>query len=186
MKRLLILFAVIIIGYTANAQDVYSSKNVNIKFFSSAPLEDIEANTANGISVLTTTKNDFVFSVQIKSFTFAKSLMQEHFNENYMESDKYPDAKFTGKINEPVDWKKDGTYSVTVTGKLTIHGVDRDRTIPGKITVKGNNISISSEFDISCTDHKVNIPKLMTEKIAETVKVTVKGDYAPFVKAEKR
>jgi polyisoprenoid-binding protein YceI len=108
--------------------------------------------------------------------------MQEHFNENYMESDKYVDARFSGKVNENIDWKKDGVYNVTVSGKLTVHGVDKDRTIPGTITVKNGIISILTKFDISCKEHGIKIPSMMTEKIAETVAVTVNGAYTPFVK----
>ncbi len=183
MKKLTlsIAFLTVLVGGSL-AQDVQSSKAVNISFFSSAPLEDIEAKTANGTSVITTTKNEFFFLVPIKSFTFKSSLMQEHFNENYMESDKYPDARFSGKVNENIDWKKDGSYSVTVSGKLTVHGVEKDRTIPGTITVKNGNISINSKFDILCKEHGIKIPSMMSEKIAENVAVTVNGSYTPYVK----
>ncbi len=183
MKKLILSVALIVAGYASSiAQDVQSSKTVNISFYSSAPLEDIEAKTSNGTSVITTTKNEFFFLVPIKSFTFKSSLMQEHFNENYMESDKYADARFSGKVNESIDWKKDGVYNVTVTGKLTVHGVDKDRTIPGTITIKNGIISILTKFDISCKEHGIKIPSMMSEKIAETVAVTVNGAYTPFVK----
>jgi YceI-like domain len=183
MKKLMLTIALFTLGiYGASAQDVQSSKAINISFYSSAPLEDIEAKTSNGTSVITTSKNNFFFLVPIKSFTFKSSLMQEHFNENYMESEKFPDARFNGKINEEIDWKKDGVYNVTVTGKLTVHGVDKDRTIPGTITIKAGVISIASKFDISCKEHNIKIPSMMAEKIAETVAVTVGGSYAPYVK----
>lgn len=186
MKKLFLSLIISASTLGAFSQDVYSSKNIDIHFFSSAPLEDIEARTQNGTSVLTTSRNDFLFMVQIKSFTFSKSLMQEHFNENYMESNKYPDARFVGKINETIDWKKDGSYPITVTGKLTVHGVDRDRTIQGTVLIKNGVITINSQFDISCKDHNIKIPSMMTEKIAEIVKVTVGGTYAPYVKQEKK
>jgi hypothetical protein len=186
MKKIILLCCILLIGSAGFSQEVYSSKNISIKFFSSAPLEDIDAVTQNGTSVLAIGKNEFQFLVQIKSFTFQKSLMQEHFNENYMESDKYPDARFSGRINESIDWKKDGVYNVTVSGKLTVHGTDRDRTIPGTITIKNGNISINSQFDLICKDHGIKIPTMMTEKIAETVKVTVSGAYTPYVKPEKK
>lgn len=183
MKKLILSIALVVAGYASSvAQDVQSSKTVNISFYSSAPLEDIEAKTSNGTSVITTSKNDFFFLVPIKSFTFKSSLMQEHFNENYLESDKYPDARFTGKVNEEIDWKKDGVYNVSVTGKLTVHGVEKNRTIQGTVTIKGGVISITSKFDISCKEHGIKIPSMMSEKIAETVAVTVNGTYAPYVK----
>ncbi len=185
MKKILVLIGLLFLGIGTQAQNIYNSKNISIKFFSTAPLEDIEAHTQNGTSILNIAKNEIIFMVQIKSFTFQKSLMQEHFNENYMESNKYPDARFTGTINENIDWKKDGTYPVTVSGKLMMHGVEKDRTIAGTITIKSGVISIFSQFDVSCSDHNIKIPNMMTEKIAEVVKITVSGNYSVFVKPEK-
>lgn len=186
MKKYILTLSILLIVFSAHTQSVYSSKNIAIKFFSAAPLEDIEAYTQNGISILKTAKNEVEFLVQIKSFTFEKSLMQEHFNENYMESDKYPEAKFVGKINEPIDWNKSGTYNITVSGKLTVHGVEKSRTIPGTITIKGENISINTQFNISCKDHNIKIPSMMSEKVAEVVKTTVKGSYTPYVSTGKK
>lgn len=183
MKKYILLFALLsTINVAAFSQEVHSSKSIVVNFFSEAALENIAAVTKNGTSVITTSKNEFFFLVPIKSFEFKSSLMQEHFNENYMESEKYPDARFAGKVNEPIDWKKDGVYNVTVTGKLTVHGEAKDRTINGVITIKNGVISIQSKFNISCKDHGIKIPSMMTEKIAEVVEVTVNGSYAPFVK----
>ncbi len=183
MKKVLLVLTMIVSGVgMLKAQEIQTSKAISVRFFSSATLEDIEGTTQNGTSVITTAKNDFFFLVPIKSFTFKSSLMQEHFNENYMESDKYTDARFTGKVNEDIDWKKDGTYNVTVTGKLAIHGVDKERTFPGTITIKNGVISIVSKFDVACKDHNIKIPSVMSEKIAEIVTVNVSGTYAPYVK----
>jgi polyisoprenoid-binding protein YceI len=149
-------------------------------------MEDIEAKTANATSIITTAKNDILFMIQVKSFTFKSSLMQEHFNENYMESDKFPESKFIGKINESIDWKKDGTYNVTVTGKLNMHGVDKDRTIPGTISIKSGVITVASQFDVACKEHNIQIPSVVTEKIAEFVNVKVSGSYNLYVRPEKK
>jgi polyisoprenoid-binding protein YceI len=181
-KKLLLITLLSSISLLGFSQDVQTSKSINVNFFSEAALENIAAVTKNGTSVITTTKNEFYFLVPIKSFEFKSSLMQEHFNENYMESDKFPDAKFVGKVNEAIDWNKDGVYNVTVTGKLTVHGEAKDRTINGVITIKNGTISIQSKFNIACKDHGIKIPSMMTEKIAEVVEVTVNGAYAPFVK----
>ncbi len=108
--------------------------------------------------------------------------MQEHFNENYMETPKYPNASFRGKINEKIDYKKDGVYKVTCTGKLNMHGVDQLRTIDGTITVKGNEVVLDSQFFVKTVDHKIDVPKVVFEKIAENIKVTVNAKYAPYVK----
>ncbi len=181
-KHLFILTLLSSISLLGFSQDVQTSKSINVNFFSEAALENIAAVTKNGTSVITTTKNEFYFLVPIKSFEFKSSLMQEHFNENYMESDKFPDAKFVGKVNEAIDWNKDGVYNVTVTGKLTVHGEAKDRTVNGVITIKNGIISIQSKFNIACKDHGIKIPSMMTEKIAEVVEVTVNGAYTPFVK----
>ena len=121
-------------------------------------------------------------TVTIKGFTFEKKLMEEHFNEKYMESDKYPYATFTGKINEAVDYKKEGTYKVTITGKLNIHGVEKERTIDGTLTIKGGEISLDSKFNVALKDHKVEIPTLVAQNIAEVVEVTIKATLMEFKK----
>ena len=112
-------------------QDIYVCKNARISLFSSAPIEDIKAVTATGASVYNASTGELDFSVAIRSFQFDKSLMQDHFNSDYMESDKYPKAIFKGKVQEPVDITKDGTYNITVKGDLTVHNVTQKRTIPG-------------------------------------------------------
>jgi polyisoprenoid-binding protein YceI len=160
-------------------QDLYACKNAKISLFSSAPLEDIQASTNTGTSVYNASTGDLAFSVNIRSFKFPKSLMQEHFNENYMESDKYPRATFKGKVNEKVDVSKNGTYPVTATGDLTVHGVTQTRTIPGTITVNNGTLSMSSEFMVKCVDHKIDIPTLVFKHIAETIKMNVSATYTP-------
>ncbi len=180
MKKFIILSVILVTASFGQAQDVFSTKKGNISFFSSTPLEDIEAKSGNGVSVLTLSKKDILFTVQIKSFVFDKELMQEHFNENYMESDKYPSATFKGKINEDVDLTKDGEYKVTVTGKLTMHGVSKDRTIPGVIKVSNGTINVNTKFTVACKEHNIEIPTVVAQKIAESVEVTLNADYAPF------
>lgn len=160
-------------------QDLYACKNAKISLFSSAPLEDIQASTNTGTSVYNASTGDLAFSVNIRSFKFPKSLMQEHFNENYMESDKYPRATFKGKVNEKVDVSKNGTYPVTATGDLTVHGVTQTRTIPGTLTVSNGTLSMASEFMVKCVDHKIDIPTLVFKHIAETIKMNVSATYTP-------
>ncbi len=183
MKHVLIILFVWMNVYTLQAQDLYTCKNANISLFSSAPLEDIAANTSTGTSVYNATTGELVFSVNISSFKFKKSLMQEHFNSNYMESDKYPKATFKGKIQQPIDVTKNGTYPVTVTGELDIHGVKQNRTIPGSVTVNNGNITMASEFMVKCVDHKIDIPKIVFHNIAETIKMNVSATYIPVKKS---
>ena len=99
--------------------------------------------------------------------------MEEHFNENYMESDKFKTAIFKGKIEGDVDYTKDGEYPVEAKGSLNIHGVEKERTINAVINVANGKITVASEFEIELKDHKIKIPKLVVKNIAETVKVTV-------------
>ena len=105
--------------------------------------------------------------------------MQEHYNENYMESEKFPQATFIGKVNETVDYKANGTHSVTITGKLNIHGVEQPRTISGTIEIKDGKIIIDSKFDVKLVDHKIKVPTSVIEKIAEVIQVTYHSELVP-------
>src|SRR5688500_15365572 len=123
--------AVFVIGSAfAPAGQVLTTRTGHISFYSSAKLEDIEAHNYQVSSSLNTETGDMAYVVMIKSFQFKKALMQEHFNENYMESDKYPKSTFKGKITDlsKVNFNKDGTYNVKVQGDLFIHGVTKNVT----------------------------------------------------------
>jgi polyisoprenoid-binding protein YceI len=161
-------------------QELYVCKNASLSLYSSAPIEDIEASTSKGVSVLNISTGELSFSVAIASFKFGKSLMQEHFNSDYMESDKYPRAAFKGKIAEKIDVSKDGTYPINVTGNLTVHNVTAQRTIPGTLVVKGGMISMKSEFKVKCVDYHIEIPKIVFHNIAETIKINVVAAYMPY------
>lgn len=161
-------------------QDLYVCKNASITLFSSAPIEDIKAVSSTGASVYNAATGELDFSVAIRSFQFEKSLMQEHFNSEYMESDKFPKATFKGKINEAVDATKDGTYPITVTGDLTVHGVTQKRTINGKLNVKGGVVSMTSMFMVKCADHNVSIPTIVFHHIAESIQVNVSAVYSAY------
>ena len=159
---------------------IYNIKSMSVTFFSKAPLEDITAINKVSKPILNTATGDVIVKVPIQGFIFEKALMQEHFNENYMESEKYPDASFKGKITEPIDWKKDGTYKLNIAGKLLVHGVEKDRTLPVVITIKGGEITVESKFTITLKDHNITIPELVFQKIAETVDVTLNATLVPY------
>ena len=161
------------------SQDLYVCKNATISLYSSAPIEDIKASTSTGVSVFNAATGELNFSVAINSFKFEKSLMQEHFNSDYMESDKYPRATFKGKTEDHVDVTKDGTYPINVTGDLTVHNVTMKSKIPGSIIVKGGVISMKSEFMVKCADHHIDIPKIVFHNIAESIKINVAATYSP-------
>jgi polyisoprenoid-binding protein YceI len=161
---------------------IYMGKTCEITFFSAAALENITAVNKSTKPILNSATGDVLVKVTITGFTFEKALMQEHFNENYMESEKYPQATFKGKINEKVDYTKDGSYKVTITGKLNIHGVEKDRTIEAVIQVKGGVVIVDSVFKVSLKDHNITVPELLFQKIAETVDVKLHTEMVASTK----
>jgi polyisoprenoid-binding protein YceI len=175
MKNLIFLLAWLISNQAGGA--LYACKNAKVTLFSKAPIEDIEASTSSGTSVYNSSTGEVAFNVPIRSFKFEKSLMQEHFNENYLESDKYPNATFRGKVQSPPDLSKDGSYPVKATGSLTVHGVTQNRTIDGTFNVKGGVVSLSSDFMVKCVDHKIDIPKIVFKNIAESINIKVTATY---------
>jgi polyisoprenoid-binding protein YceI len=174
MKKMMIA-AVLICSSTTLFAQKYMTRTGKASFFSSTPLENIEAFNNEVAGVIDTKTGDVAFQVPIKSFKFEKALMKEHFNENYMESDKYPKAEFKGKIADAgsVNFSKDGTYNVKTNGKLTIHGVTKDVSLPGTVTVKGNTVTVNSKFSVKTADYNISIPKLVEGKIAKQIEVTV-------------
>ncbi|MDX5348655.1 MAG: YceI family protein [Hymenobacteraceae bacterium] len=181
-KRIFFLLSAILMAGLAQAQDRYFTKNGNISFYASTPLETVEAHNNKATSVIDITTGKMEFAVLMKAFQFEKALMQEHFNENYVESDKYPKSTFAGQITNPsaVDFKKDGTYPVKVKGNLTIHGVTKEIEAPGTVTVKNGNIKATSEFIVKPEDYNIQIPGVVREKIAKEVKVKADMDYQPL------
>jgi polyisoprenoid-binding protein YceI len=179
MKQFFVLVSLVFIALSTRSQDRLLTRSGFISFYSDAPLEKIEANTRTAASVLDKKTGQVEFSVLIKSFSFRKALMQEHFNENYLESDKFPKSVFIGRINDvsKVDFDKDAEYAVTVTGQLTIHGVTRTVTTPAILTVKNRVTIANATFNISLTDYKISIPSLVKDKISETVKIVVNLEY---------
>lgn len=176
---LLIVFTTCVMHVQAQ---IYTTQSSQISFFSNAWLENIEAISKKCGVVLNTATNEVLAKITISTFEFRNGLMQEHFNETYMEISRYPTAQFSGKINESVNYKTKGTYPVTVTGLLTIHGVTMQRTIPGTLTVTANSIGFTSHFNVSVVDHKIHIPNDKLSNIAEEIKVSIQADCTPYVK----
>jgi hypothetical protein len=159
-------------------QDIYACKNARINIYSSAPIEDIEATALNGVSVYNAVTGELDFSVPIRGFHFPKKLMEEHFNEDYMESDKYPRAMFKGKLQEQPDLSRDGTYPITVNGELLVHGISQPRSITGNLKVNNGVVTMTSEFMVKCADHHIDIPQLVFHNIAESIRVRVTATYS--------
>jgi YceI-like domain len=180
MKTILSLILSLVISSLCLAQDKYMTRTGHISFLSEAPKETIEAQNYQVSSILTSA-GDLIFKVPIKSFEFKQALMQDHFNDNYMESDKFPQASFKGKIlnMDKVDLKKDGKQVVDVEGELTIHGVTKKTNSKATLDIKGGKINAVSVFYVTLKDYNIVIPKLASEKIQKTVKVTADLNYEP-------
>lgn len=180
MRQLaIILFTALSIG--SYAQTIYMTRSGQISFFSKTPMENIEAVNNEVTSMLNTTTGELVFAVLIKSFRFEKALMEEHFNENYMESNKLPKSTFQGKVTNAatIDFTKDGTYPVVVEGDLTIHGVKQHVTSFGTAVVASSKVSMNAVFTVKPADYNITIPSLVSEKIAKTIDVKINCQYDP-------
>ncbi len=182
MKNLLILILLFVMLSEAQAQEKYFTKAGFAKFYSDAPLEDIEAINNKVQSIIDMQKNDIVINVPITGFQFGNSLMQEHFNENYLESEKFPSAAFQGYFESQTaaDMSKPGVYEVIVKGNMTIHGVTKRLSTVGVIKVGDNKIIASTVFNIKVADYEIKIPTMVFRNIAEEVEVTVELQYLPF------
>lgn len=180
MKQLAILILLLSTAFAAQGQK-YMTRNGFIGFYSHTPMEDIKGDNNQVASVLDIGTGEIVFQVLIKSFHFDRALMEEHFNENYMESDKYPKATFKGKIVNlsSVNFTKPGTYDVTIEGDLTIHNTTNKVSIKGTIDVVTGGINASSKFNVVPEDYKIEIPGVVKEKINKNLEVTVSMKYSP-------
>jgi hypothetical protein len=159
------------------------TKNGYIGFFSHTQMEDIKGDNNQVAGVLDISTGEMVFQALIKSFHFDRALMEEHFNENYMESDKIPKSTFKGKITNlsSVDFTKPGTYEVTVEGDLTIHDVTNKISTKGTLEVAAGGINANSKFKIVPEDYKINIPGVVRDKIDKSLEVTVAMKYTPLL-----
>lgn len=173
------IIAILVLSVGVQSQKIYSTKSGKITFQSIAPLEDIEAINSEVESKLSGTDGQIIFNLLVKGFHFDNDLMEDHFNENYAESSKFPKATFKGLITniKDVNFAKDGIYPAVVKGKLTIHGVTRDVQSNGTITVKGGRPTAKSKFSIQVKDYNIAIPKLVGNKIAENVTILVDCQY---------
>lgn len=180
MKKVLFILALAVATLSLDAQKLMT-RNGYTGFFSHTPMEDIKADNNQVASVLDTSTGELVFQVLVKSFHFEKALMEEHFNENYMESDKFPKSTFKGKITNlsAVNFTKDGKYDVTVEGDLNMHDVTNKVSVKGTVEVAGGKVSASSKFNIAPEDYKINIPGVVREKIAKNLEITVQIKYEP-------
>lgn len=176
--RYAIISLLLIFPFSANAQR-YMTKTGHIDFYSHTPLEDIKADNEQVASVIDLSTGEIVFQVLIKSFKFEKALMEEHFNENYLESDRYPRSTFRGKIIDPAlsVLTREGKHDVTIEGDLNLHDVTRKITARGTIETGQGKLNATSKFNIKPADYNIEIPAVVRGNIAETIEVNVNMNY---------
>jgi polyisoprenoid-binding protein YceI len=160
----------------------YFTRNAVVSFTSDAPIEKIEAVNKHVNCILNPQTNDLAFKIVIKSFDFEKQAMQDHFNNDYMNSDKFPNATFEGKIINVIDFSKNGKYNVTVDGKLTIHGVINAVKQTGIIEIKDGKIIAKSKFTIKLSDYKIIVPSDYVSKINNNVEIEINAAMTPYVR----
>jgi hypothetical protein len=170
LKKTAFAFFLIFLQLSAFAQKKFTSDQGEISFTSNAKLELINATSKKVLGIIDPNTNQFAFIVKVQSFEgFNSSLQQKHFNDKYMESDKFYDATFTGKIIDPVDYTKDGTYGVRAKGNMVVHGKKQERIIPSIVKVDKGVLTVHSDFEVPLADHGIDVPQLVSAKIATVI-----------------
>lgn len=183
MKHILFFAAMFAAFQSVNAQK-YFTKEGKIAFHAGTKVEAIDGTSSTATCVVDSKTGDMEWSVLVKGFHFESALMEEHFNENYMESNTYPKATFKGKIDNiaSVNFTKDGTYNVKVTGNLTMHGVTKQVSVDGTIVVKGGVVSLNSKFNVNPKDYNIAIPSAVQDKISNNIEIIVAASLAELKK----
>jgi polyisoprenoid-binding protein YceI len=176
IKKCLAAAALLILVHSGAHSQVYLTRAGFVGFYSKMPLEDIRAENNQVFAAIDPARKTIAFSLLLKGFVFTKQLMQEHFNENYVESDKYPKASFSGSFTGDVPLDKDGTYKVMVKGNLSLHNVTRPVEMPATLEVKAGRIIGQAEFKMKPEDYNISIPSVVRDKIAQEMRVNVRID----------
>ena len=175
-----ILFAALLLTFqvTAFAQNTLTTKAGHVWFYSKMPMETIEAHNKQVVGIINKTTGDVVFNLLVKSFSFERALMEEHFNENYMESSKFPRSTFKGKIInlKNINFGVNGTYKAEIEGDLTIHGVTKKVKEEGSFVVSKGNTKAIAKFKLSPADYGIKIPSVVADKISKQLDINVDLD----------
>ena len=179
IRYILLSLIISVMCFISGYSQVYFTKNGHVSFFSKTILENIHADNNQVISVLNTDSGSLQFSLLNTAFHFPKAKMEADFNEEYMESSKYPKSTFKGTIEniDNIDFSKDGTWNIKVTGDLIIHGVTKNVTVPGKIGIKNGTISADASFKALLKDYNIKVPSIVSNKISESIDITVECLY---------
>ena len=180
--RFIILISLIAIISTSSviAQDKYFTKQGYISFYSHTPVEDIKAENNQVLSIIDFSTAEIAVTLLMKSFAFEKALMQEHFNENYVESDKYPKANFSGKIQNLKDILSGNNNVAEIKGNLTIKGITKPVIIESKVTIEKDTIILKGKFMVAVADYNIKIPAIVRKNIAEKIEVTFILTHQPY------
>tara|TARA_B100001996_G_C18512574_1_gene535995 strand:- start:39 stop:581 length:543 start_codon:yes stop_codon:yes gene_type:complete len=157
-------------------------KNSIIKFFSYAPLENINAENKNSVGVIDFESKEFIIKIPMNKFDFPNNLMEKHYNDSYLETEKFPSCIFKGSISEEIDLLNNKNQQVNAIGKLELHGVSKDFKIPLNVKKNDNSIIVTSEFEIRLDEFKIKIPKLLFKNIAEVIEVNVNAELKKYIK----
>lgn len=181
MQKKLLILVLLVASVGAYGQGKFVAKNAYISFHSSTPLEDILGESNEAVTILNGETGDIGFQAIMTTFHFKRALMEEHFNENYMESAKFPKSKFNGKIE---DFNKDllngPVTDIKITGQLIVHGVEKTITVPGTLGLENGKLVGTSKFKVTPEDYGITIPSLVRDKIGKQMDITVKANYLPF------
>jgi polyisoprenoid-binding protein YceI len=180
MKKLILAIA-LFSSFTSNAQK-FMTKTGSVDFSATSSIEKIEGANKSTACLLDAQTGVVNLVIQVKSFVFEKQLMQEHFNENYMETETYPKATFRGTLNniKSIDFTKDGEYPTTTNGKLSIHGVTKDVQVKGKVIVKGNKPTLQANFSVLLSDYNIQIPGPVKDKISKDARISLNCALEPM------
>lgn len=177
VKQLLIGVLLFLNFYSPPEQ--YITRQGSVTFFSYTNVENIQATNNQVLSLFNPSDNTIAVSILMRAFVFKKSLMQEHFNESYIESDLYPKATFEGEIVD-FDPSIDGEQTRIVKGNFTLKDVTVERDIKVTINKTNSGYIIKGDFDVSINDHNIKVPRLLSPNIAETINVMFNFQYEPY------
>ncbi|HEY3373268.1 MAG TPA: YceI family protein [Prolixibacteraceae bacterium] len=181
MLRKLFLLGLLVASIGVFGQGKFISKNAYISFYSLTPMEDILGESNEAVSILNGETGDIGFQALMTTFHFRRALMEEHFNENYMESTKYPKSKFNGKIEGYTkDMLKGPVTDIKITGQLNVHGVEKTITVPGTLGLEDGKLVGTSKFKVKPEDYGITIPSVVRDKIGKEMDITVKVTYLPY------
>lgn len=176
--RIVLSFLLVLVaeGYTFSQR--YMAEKGLISFFSDAPVEDIAAINHNVTSIFTASSGAIAFSVPVSDFEFEKKLMKEHFNDKYMESNRFPRSTFAGTITG-YSMGNAGVQRVRAQGKLTIHGIVKEIDVPGSLEVTNGTVVMKTRFNVLIADYGIKIPQILWQNVSDEIQVTVDLTYNP-------